>query len=49
VVGIKLLADVRPHPGQELVSVDRAGEIVVDPKLEATQNLWAIVGIGDKR
>jgi len=48
-IRIKLLADVRPHPRQELVSVDRAGEIIIDAEFEAPQNLRAIFGISNEQ
>src|ERR1700733_6646092 len=48
-IRIKLLADVRPHPSQELVSVDRAGEIIIDAEFEAPQNLRAIFGISNEQ
>ena len=48
-IRVALLADVCPHPGQELVSVDRAGEVVVDAEFEAAKHLRAIVRIGDEQ
>ena len=46
-IRVTLLADVGLDPGQELVSVDRAREVVVDAELEAAKNFRAIVRVGD--
>ena len=43
-VGVAFLAQVRAHPRQKLVPVDRAGEVVVDPEFEAAQNLGTSSG-----
>src|SRR5580704_8964596 len=48
-IRIKLLPDVCPHPGQELVSVDRAREIVIGAEFEPAKHLRAIVWIGNEQ
>ena len=47
-IGITLLADVCAHASQQFVSVDRAGQVVVDAEFEAAKNLLAIVAISDE-
>ena len=46
-IRVKLLTDVGRHAGQELVSVDRAREVVVDAEFEPAKNFRAIVGISN--
>src|SRR5580704_12362495 len=48
-IRIKLLPDICPHPGQELVSVDRAREIVIGAEFEPAKHLRAIVWIGNEQ
>ena len=48
-IRVMLLAYVCPHSRQELVSVDRAGEVVIDAEFEAAKNLGAIVRISNEQ
>jgi hypothetical protein len=47
-IRVKLLTDVCPHPSQELVSVDRSGEVVIGAEFEPAKHLRAIVRIGNE-
>ena len=48
-IRVALLADVSSHPGQELVSVDRPREVVIDAEFESAKNFRAIVRIGNEQ
>jgi hypothetical protein len=48
-VGISLPPDLRAHASGKFVAIDRAQSIVVHAKIEAAQDLPAILGVGDRQ
>ena len=48
-VGISLPPDLRAHASGKFVAIDRAQDIVVHAKIEAAQDLLAILGVGDRQ
>ena len=48
-VGISLPPDLRAHASGKFAAIDRAQDIVVHAKIEAAQDLPAILGVGDRQ